>query len=68
MESTSSHAEQIARLKAETQMIRKKRYNGVIGVVLGGAGFAAMLAGLPDMVTYGLWAIGAAAWFILKRA
>jgi hypothetical protein len=68
MEFSSTHDETIARLKAETQMIRKKRYKGVIGLLLGGAGFATMLAGLPDVVSYGLWGVGAAAWFILKRA
>ena len=64
----SCGAETIARLKSETQMIRKKRYKGVISLLLGAAGLAAMLAGLPDMVSYGLWGISAAAWFILKRA
>ena len=68
MEYASAHEETIARLKAETQMIRKKRYRGVISFLLAGAGLAAMLAGLPDMVSYGLWGVSALAWLILKRA
>jgi len=68
MDFTPSHAQQIARLKAETRLIRKKRYNGMIGIMLGVAGVAAMAAGLPDLVSFGFWGIGAIAWRLLKAA
>ena len=63
---TSTQAEQIARLKAQTGVIRKKRYRGVIGIGLGAIGLFFALAGFPMEVSFVLWGLGAASWFILK--
>jgi hypothetical protein len=68
MQPASSHAATIARLKAETALARKRRYRGIIGVVLGGAGLAATLAGLPLEISLAFWGLGLASWAILKAA
>jgi hypothetical protein len=38
-----------------------------VGIAFGAAGLAAGLAGLPLSVSIALWAMGAAAWWWLKR-
>jgi hypothetical protein len=44
----------------------KKRYQSLLGLAFGAAGLAAVLAGLPDLVSYLLWAVGVAAWMYVK--
>ena len=66
MEWISPQAQEIARLKAQTAGIRKKRYRGMIGLLLGAAGLGADLAGLPMSVSLVFWALGLGVWFILK--
>jgi hypothetical protein len=68
MQTGSNHAAEIARLKDETRLAIKKRYRGIIGVLLGGAGIAASLAGLPLEMSLGFWGLGLASWAILKAA
>jgi hypothetical protein len=53
--------------EARARKKAKKRYHGVIALAVGACGVAAMLAGLPDAVSWGLWGVSAASWFILKR-
>ena len=68
MHTGSNHAAEIARLKGETRMAIKRRYRGMIGVLLGGAGLAAALVGLPFEMSLALWGLGLASWAILKAA
>lgn len=63
----SPQALEIARLKAETRVIQKKRYRGLIGIGLGACGAAFALAGMPDILTYAMWGLAALSWFILKN-
>ena len=60
----SPQAQEIARLKAQTAGLRKKRYRGMIALLLGGAGLAADLAGFPFSVSLVLWGMGIAVFFI----
>lgn len=67
MQSAFSHAFLLEQARAEARIATKRRYQRLIGIGLGGAGLAVMLAGLPAMASIGLWGIGAASWAILKR-
>jgi hypothetical protein len=62
----SPQAQEIARLRAETRALRKKRYRGLISLALGAAGLAFALAGFPMAMSLALWALSAGAWFILR--
>lgn len=67
MGAVSSHSFQLEQAREEARIAGKRRYQRLIGIGLGGAGIAVMLAGLPFMTSVGLWALGAASWAILKR-
>jgi hypothetical protein len=68
MDWVSPQAQEIARLKAETAMVQKKRYRGLVGIGFGGAGLACALVGMPMIVSIALWGVGLAAWAIIKAA
>ena len=68
MDWVSPQAQEIDRLKAETALLRKKRYRNLIGLGLGAAGLAADLAGMPFAVSLVLWGMGAGVWVILKAS
>ena len=57
---------EIEKNRADARAIQKKRYKGLLGLAFGVAGLASMLAGLPDLVSYLLWAAGVAAWMYVK--
>jgi hypothetical protein len=57
---------EIEQNRADTRAAQKKRYKSLLGLAFGVAGLASMLAGLPDLVSYLLWAVGVAAWMYVK--
>lgn len=58
--------DEIAKNRAAARLSTKKRYRGLIGLGIGGAGLAAGMAGLPLTASVGIWALGMAAWAFLK--
>jgi hypothetical protein len=58
---------EIEKSRAELRLAHKKNYRRLVGIAFGAAGLAAGLAGLPLSVSIALWAMGAAAWWWLKR-
>jgi hypothetical protein len=68
---TPTQSQLLAMYRAENEAKARKKvkksYHKVIGIGVGGAGLAAMLAGLPDAVGWGLMLLGPISWMILKR-
>lgn len=52
--------------RAETRALQKKRHQGLVALAFTVAGLASMMAGLPDLVSYLLWAVSVAAWMYVK--
>jgi phosphoribosylcarboxyaminoimidazole (NCAIR) mutase len=67
MEWVSPQAHEIARLKAETQALRAKRYRGMTGLFVAAAGLAADLAGLPAAVSLSVGGLGLGFWLFQKK-
>ena len=69
--STPTQSQLLAQYRAENEAKARKKikksYHNVIGIGIGGAGLAAMLAGLPDELSWGLMLLGPVTWIILKR-
>ena len=63
---TPTQAQLLARSRDEATIARKRRYQRVVGIGLGGAGIAAAIGGLPLSVSIGFWVFGAISWAILK--
>ncbi len=57
---------EIEQNRIDARAAQKKRYKNLLGLAFGAAGLASMLAGLPDLVSYLLWAVGIAAWMYVK--
>lgn len=54
------------RARQDATLARKKSYQRLVGLGLGGAGLAAMICGLPDALGYAFWGLGGVSWMILK--
>jgi hypothetical protein len=57
---------EIEQNRADTREIRAKRYKSFLALAFSLSGLAAWFAGLPDLVSYLLWAGGIAAWMYVK--
>jgi hypothetical protein len=63
---TPTQSQALAKARSDALLANKKRYRRVIGFGLGAAALAAAMAGMPLIFSLGLFALGAAAWAVLK--
>jgi hypothetical protein len=66
MRPTPTQGQLLAKSREEARLARKRRYQRVIGIGLGGAGLASAAVGLPFQVSVMLWAFATASWAILR--